>query len=122
MIYNSWSNRETVLITRNRTAQRPAQFPFSETTEQVDPAVMLYTCIREVLGSNLGPDIGYPDWRFSWVLQSFQANPGSVTLLGHYRFLPNPFPYIIHEPSSRSTLQSLDSDRAVNEPRGKVGI
>jgi hypothetical protein len=30
-------------------------------TECADPVVTLYACIREVLGSNFGPDIDYPE-------------------------------------------------------------
>jgi hypothetical protein len=37
----------------------------SPSTKQVALAVTLSSCIREVLGSNLGRDISYPDWGFS---------------------------------------------------------
>jgi hypothetical protein len=53
--------------------------------------------MREVPGSNIGPETGYPDWGslwFSWV------PPGecwdSTLKLDHNRFLPNPFQSGIH--------------------------
>jgi hypothetical protein len=43
--------------------------------------------------------------------QSFQANANVVGLpwLGHYRFLPNPFQFIIYQSSYCPTLYSLDT-------------
>jgi hypothetical protein len=40
-------------------------------TEQVRIAVMLYTCIRQRLGSHLGLDINHPDQLF----RSFSQSP-----------------------------------------------
>jgi hypothetical protein len=34
-------------------------------TEQGSVAISLQTCIREILGSNLGRDTGYPEWSVS---------------------------------------------------------
>jgi hypothetical protein len=53
--------------------------------------------IREVLGSNLGPDIGYTDWGVSWVSSVPPAEFEDRTFkLGHDRFYPNPYQFIIH--------------------------
>jgi hypothetical protein len=52
----------------------------------------LLTRIREVPGSNLSPEIGYPDWGFRGFPQSLQAH----LKLGHDRFLLNPSQFIIH--------------------------
>jgi hypothetical protein len=38
----------------------------------------LLLCILEVLGSNVGPEIGYPDWGLSILSNSRQANAGIV--------------------------------------------
>jgi hypothetical protein len=59
-------------------------------TEQVDVAVTLQTCSREVFVSNHGrsTDCGFP--------QSLQANYGILQQLGHERFLPNPFQSIVY--------------------------
>jgi hypothetical protein len=52
--------------------------------------------IREAPGSSLGSESGYPDEGFSWFSS---VTPGefkdSTLVLGHDRFLPNPFQLII---------------------------
>jgi hypothetical protein len=45
--------------------------------------------IRQVPGSYLGLEIGYPDWGFSW-----DSRP--TLKLGHDSLLPSPFKFIIH--------------------------
>jgi hypothetical protein len=62
--------------------------------------------IREVPRSNLCPDMSYPDWRFSWVSS---VPPGKCrdSKLGHDRFLPHPFQFIIHLSPFHSTLCNL---------------
>jgi hypothetical protein len=66
--------------------------------------------IREVPGSNLSPDTGYPDLGFSWL---FSVPPGKfwdITLkLGHDRFLPTPFQLIIHLSSLYTVLNCLSN-------------
>jgi hypothetical protein len=53
--------------------------------------------IREVHGSNLGLETGYPDWRFSWFSTVLPGTFRNIALnLGHDRFLPRPFQFIIH--------------------------
>jgi hypothetical protein len=53
--------------------------------------------IREVPGSNLGQQTGYPDWSFSWFPSVSPGKCCNMYLqLGHDRFLPNPFQVIIH--------------------------
>jgi hypothetical protein len=47
-------------------------------------------------------------------LQSLQTNAGIVPRLGHNRFLPNPFQFIIHDSSYYPPLYSLDTERVVN--------
>jgi hypothetical protein len=52
--------------------------------------------IREVPGSNLGPDTGYPDWGFSWFSSVLPGICWDNTLkLDHDRFLPHPCQLII---------------------------
>jgi hypothetical protein len=52
--------------------------------------------IREAPGSSLGSESGYPDGGFSWLSS---VPPGefkdSTLVLGHDRFLPNPFQLIL---------------------------
>jgi hypothetical protein len=38
----------------------------ADTTAKLTEAVNLFTCIREVLVTNLGQNTGYPDWGLSW--------------------------------------------------------
>jgi hypothetical protein len=59
----------------------------------VPDALDLYS---EVLGSNLGREIGHPEVYHEFP-QSLQANSGIILRLGHDRFLPNPFTFIIHK-------------------------
>jgi hypothetical protein len=53
--------------------------------------------IREVLGSNVGPETGYPDWACSWF---YSFSPGewrpSILKWGHDLYIGNPFYFIIH--------------------------
>jgi hypothetical protein len=58
--------------------------------EQVGIAVTLWTCTRELLGSNLCRDICRSYWGSSWVHQSLQANARIVPRLRRGHFLPNP--------------------------------
>jgi hypothetical protein len=64
--------------------------------------------IREAPGSSLGSESGYPDGGFSWFSS---VPPGefkdSTLVLGHDRFLPNPFQFIIRLPLLYLTLYSL---------------
>jgi hypothetical protein len=71
----------------------------------------LQLCIREVLGSILGPSD-----RLSWGSSWFYSVPpdkclDSTLKLGHDRFLPNPFQSIFHL-AYHSTLHSLVTEKA----------
>jgi hypothetical protein len=62
-----------------------------------DSPVLL--CIREVTGSNIGPEISYPDKDFSLFTSVPAGKCRVITLkLGHDRFLPNLFQFFIHLP------------------------
>jgi hypothetical protein len=51
---------------------------------------------REVPGSNLGLETSYSDWCFSWFSSVPQGEVRVSTLtLGHDRFVPNSFHFII---------------------------
>jgi hypothetical protein len=55
--------------------------------------------IREVPGSNLGSETGYPVCDFSWFLSVPPGKFWDKTLkVGHSRFLPHPFQFIVHLP------------------------
>jgi hypothetical protein len=60
--------------------------------------------IREVPGSNLGPETGYPDRLFVVFLGPFTQMPGYYHKLVHDRFLPYPFD---HDSSYHSVANSL---------------
>jgi hypothetical protein len=70
-------------------------------------SIELWTCILEVLSSNFGRDIGYPDWRPSWF---FLVHASKCRNSISIRPLPAPsksFP-IIYSPIIRTfTLYSL---------------
>jgi hypothetical protein len=57
-----------------------------------------------VISSNLSGNIGYPD-SFA---QYQQASAGMVPLLGHGRFFPTPFQFIVHQSFDSLGLYSLD--------------
>jgi hypothetical protein len=59
--------------------------------------------IREVPGSNLGPETGYP-WFFTVPPGNFRY---SALKLNHYHFLPSPFHFMIHLTPFHSKLCSL---------------
>jgi hypothetical protein len=70
---------------------------------------LLLLCIREVPGSNLGPEAGYPECVFSWFSSVPPGECWDSTLkLGHDRFLPSPFQFI-HLSPFHSTLYNLNS-------------
>jgi hypothetical protein len=64
----------------------------------------LLLCIREVPGSNLGPETGYPDWGFP---QSFQANTEIVPFIRPRPLSSTSFSIHYSLSSSHSTLYSL---------------
>jgi hypothetical protein len=64
-------------------------------TEQVSLEVKLEACIWEVLGSNHRRDTSYRHWGFGGFPRFLQANSGILFRLGHNRFLPNNFYFII---------------------------
>jgi hypothetical protein len=66
----------------------------------------LLLLIREVPGSNIGPETAYPDWGISLFSQAFQASVG-ILKLGHDSFLPHSFQFFIHRSPFHSTLYSL---------------
>jgi hypothetical protein len=68
-------------------------------------AVTLQVWIWEVFGSNIGGDIGCPDWDFSVIFLSLSKKvSGELTRLGHNRIIPNPFQFIIHQSSCSIVL------------------
>jgi hypothetical protein len=71
----SWSWRCMSSVDRRMSKRRTNNCNFNlnkKAIEQFGVAVTHLTCIREVLGSYLGRDSGYPDWNSSWV-SSFPA-------------------------------------------------
>jgi hypothetical protein len=64
--------------------------------------------IREAPGSSLGSESGYPHGGFSWLSS---VPPGefkdSTLVLGHDRFFPNPFQFIIRLSLLHLTLYSI---------------
>jgi hypothetical protein len=57
---------------------------------------MLYTCVKEVLGSNLEWDTSYPDWGVAWFSSASPGNYWGCALISPWRFRPKPFQFIIH--------------------------
>jgi hypothetical protein len=73
--------------------------------------------IQEVLDSNLGPDTCYPVWASSWFssIPSGECLEGALKL-GHDRFLPNPFQFIIHlSPSIRRCRVLVTENASLNK-------
>jgi hypothetical protein len=66
-------------------------------------AATLYTSVLEALGSNLGRDIGYPDW-FDDFSQSLDVNARIICQSGHDRV----FLFPVQQLSYHSTVYSLD--------------
>jgi hypothetical protein len=58
--------------------------------------ITLWTCIHQVLLSNLGRDTGSTEF-FPGFPYSFYASTRTVPRLCKEHFLPNPFQYIIHQ-------------------------
>jgi hypothetical protein len=84
-------------------------FIFSTAVEMVTfiVSITMTRSIRKVLGSNLGPENGHPDWGFSRFFSVLLGECRDCTLkLGHDSFLPNPLQCIIHL-SFHSTLYGL---------------
>jgi hypothetical protein len=70
------------------------------------PNIVVELRIREAPGSTLGPEISYPEfsWFYSVPLGRFWDN---TLKLGHDRFLPDPFQFIIRLSPFNLTLYSL---------------
>jgi hypothetical protein len=64
---------------------------------------ILWTYVRETLGSNLGWDTGYPV--FVYFLSAFGKNSLNALPSGHYRYVPNPSQLIIAFPFDASVEQ-----------------
>jgi hypothetical protein len=73
-----------------------------------------HTRIREVLGSNLGRDIAYPDKDSSWFSRE---NAGILPRLGHDHLLTDRYQFIVYLPCYHSTLYSLHADNRKIKPR-----
>jgi hypothetical protein len=71
----------------------------------VSVAMMLYTCIQDVLGSNLARDTNFYAEICDRIPQTFQENVGVVPRLDENRFLSNPF-----QLSYNSALYNLATD------------
>jgi hypothetical protein len=67
----------------------------------------LCSYIPERLGPYLGPNAVCSGWGLSRFLQFPHENAGIILRLGHDRFLPNPFQFVIYQSSCRSMLHSL---------------
>jgi hypothetical protein len=83
------------------------QTPFSQAQRTRWP--VSGTCIREVLGSNLILDTGYPCWGFSWFSL---APPGKCRngTSGRNSFLLNVFQFIYRFPIQRYVVRDSKSD------------
>jgi hypothetical protein len=69
--------------------------------------------IREVRGSNIGPETGCPAWRYPWFSSVPPPKYWDCTLkTGHNRFLLNTFQFIIYLSPLYSMLHSLRSENA----------
>jgi hypothetical protein len=83
-------------------------------TEQVGLPVTLWTCVRKVLRSNLGPrHLTEVLCRFR-TCNSLHANAAIETRLGHDRFLPKSFQFFSH-PIIRCTVVQLRTASLDNE-------
>jgi hypothetical protein len=65
-------------------------------TERIRLAVTLCAAVWDMLGSNLGQGLEYPDWSSSWFCSAPQGILRVLHGLGHYFFLPDPFQFIFH--------------------------
>jgi hypothetical protein len=52
--------------------------------------------LRDIPGSNLDPETGYPDGTFHGFLHSLEEIPRYYLKLGHYRFPAHTFQIITH--------------------------
>jgi hypothetical protein len=71
-------------------------------TEQVDVAVTLHSCIREMHGSTPRRGISYPDWGFSWL----SSVPPGKSWNRPRLFLSEPF-RVHHTSQSYTSIASL---------------
>jgi hypothetical protein len=71
-------------------------FQHSEWTERISLAVTFCTAVWDMLGSNLGQALDYPDWGSSWFFSAPQVIFRVLHRLGHYCFLPDRFQFIFH--------------------------
>jgi hypothetical protein len=74
---------------------------------------MLCARIREVLGSNLDWDTGYPERGLSLFPYHLQANAGALPLLGRDCFLPDTSQFIINLSYYHLTVYNLATDSVV---------
>jgi hypothetical protein len=65
-----------------------------------------------VFGSIPGRANPYPNLGFREFPQSLYANAGKAPLLGHDRFFPNYFYFIIQQSPHRPMLYSLNTERS----------
>jgi hypothetical protein len=76
-------------------------------TERRDRVLSILLCIRDIPGSNLGPETEYSEV-FSWFSSVPPGKCRDSTLkLGHNLFPPNPLHFIIRLSPLRSSLYSL---------------
>jgi hypothetical protein len=68
--------------------------------------LILLLHIREVPGSNLGPETDYPDG-FRGFFSPSRRMPGCILKVGHNSLLPKPFQFMVHLSPVHSTLFSL---------------
>jgi hypothetical protein len=70
-------------------------------------AVMLLTCIKKILGSNLEPDTDYPDLCLSWFTSVLPGKCSESASNEANHFFPHPFQFIIHQSFHHLMLNSL---------------
>jgi hypothetical protein len=82
-----------IIITRDRFI---LTLVFNRAPNVVVEWLTLLLCTREVPGSNLGSDTGFPDWVFLWFYTVPPRRLRDSAGTGQDRFLPHPFLFIIH--------------------------
>jgi hypothetical protein len=86
------------------------------TSKVVVESLTLLIRIRNVPGSNLGPETGYTNCGFSWISSVPPVKYKDSTLkLGHERLLPHLLQFIIHLSTFHSTLHSLSYRQSVSK-------
>jgi hypothetical protein len=75
--------------------------------EGVDVALTLRRRIWKALGLNLCPDAGCPNSGYSCFFLGAEISTEILSQFRHYRFLPDPFQFLIHPTIRRDIVQTL---------------